>query len=65
MLDKITDRPVHSKDIMVKFTAFQSIKVTEPKIPKPQDDALERKVFWIIKENSQIIRKILLRRLDH
>ena len=56
-----TDEPeymIHGEDIMVKFKALQSAKVTESKTPNRHDDGLnvglENKILEFIRENPKI-----------
>jgi ATP-dependent DNA helicase RecG len=49
---------VHGEDIMVKFAALQSAKVTEPKAPKPHNEALKEPIEEPLKEKIiSILRK--------
>lgn len=59
---------VHGEDIMVKFKAFQSAKITDVKVPKIRvdtlDDTLERKLIKIIKKNPKITQNTLSEELN-
>lgn len=59
---------VHGEDIMVKFKALQSAKVSDSKNPKPQDDALddalESKLMMLLKENPYLTQKEMFVRLS-
>lgn len=66
-----TDDPeymVHGEDIMVKFNALQSTKVTEIKTPNRHDDGLnvglENKTLEFISENPQITMLEIAQRLN-
>lgn len=61
-----TDKPeyiVHGEDIMVKFEALQSAKVTDSKAPKPHNDALndalEQNLIDYLKENPDTMQVAL------
>ena len=56
---------VHGEDIMVKFYALQSAKVSDSKVPKHQnealgealDEALKKRIIKILKENPDISQR--------
>ncbi len=46
---------VHREDIMVKFSALQSVKVTDAKaLNVTKDDVIEMKILVLLKENASI-----------
>ena len=46
---------VHGEDIMVKFSALQSVKVTDAKaLNVTKDDVIEMKILVLLKENASI-----------
>ena len=48
----------------MKFTALQSSKALNSKASKPHDEALEKRVLAILKENPQIKQADLVSALD-
>lgn len=43
---------VRGEDIMVKFTALQRAKVSDPKVPKYQSDTLELGILECLRNNA-------------
>lgn len=59
---------IHGEDIMVKFAALPSAKVSDSNASKPHDDALndalEKRLLIVLKENPQIKQTDLVAILD-
>ena len=59
---------IHGEDIMVKFKALQSAKISSPKDSKHQSDALNDalgdKLMMLLKENPYLTQKEMLEKLS-
>ncbi len=51
-------------DLTVKFTALESAKISDPKIPKHQDDVLESRIVKELRKDARLNQKELANRLQ-